>query len=252
MTQWAKRVFIGSTLLVAGLISADGPIPPPGAFSGAPGEGSCYNCHAGPSSVPTFTLSAEGKPWSSYVPGGPPVSLSLEVHHPSLPVYGFQLTLVADSSPSDPRPSAGLSGSPNYVAEQTDPFNRKLVSHWRPTPIGRWSFSWQPPTENLGPLSVYMGIVAANGDATTDGDAISMVRFTLLPTAPTALQAGNVAQLGGSFFLPEGSSVAHLYTLEGRYLRSYTGKGPHALPHKGIFLLQLDGGAFLRIANLSE
>lgn len=252
MTRWAKIGFIVSALLVADLISTEGPIPPPGAFSGAPGEGSCYNCHAGPSSAPAFTLSAEGKPWSSYVPGGPPVSLSLEVNHPLLPLYGFQLTIVADSNPSDLRPNVGLSGSLNLVAEQTGPANRKLVSHWRPTPVGRWSFTWQPPAENLGPLSVYMGIVAANGDATTDGDAISMVRLTLLPTAPTALQSGSISQLGGSFFLPEGSSVAHLYTLEGRYLLSYTGRGPHTFPSKGIFLLYLNGDTFLRIANLSE
>lgn len=173
-------------LLVAGAIAT--PIiyayeygPDPG-YSGAPGDNAsgciASGCHVGTpnSGGGSIKISLAGGA-TTYVPGGPPVTISVTVADSKMKGFGFQLSSRVDSSPKTTPAGLLTPGSDGYTqvlcADGSSPTatgcpaktgaTLEWVEHtqtgWNKsgaTPGSyTFSFSWTPPATNVGTVTLY-------------------------------------------------------------------------------------------------
>lgn len=188
---------------------------PPIARTGAPGEGTCAGCHGGASPDPSISLTENGQPLTSYIPGGAPITLTLTVSHPSLSRYGFQLTVLSSQTGQENVPNQGLStgGNPSIVL-QTGAGGRRYIAHQGVSNTGTWTFEWSPPATDVGPITWYIAANAANGNNSTSGDAPGTSTITINPDRSAALSAPISIRNGRLYLAPE--TYVILYTLDGK------------------------------------
>ncbi len=229
---------------------------PPVARTGAPFDnGSCRSCHSGGTPAPTITLLANGNPVGgtlSYQPGGGPLNMEVRVNHSTAAVGGFELTvatLPTASPANDTTPANGLSAGTGSVI-LTGTGGRKYLGHQGAQNFNSgqvsWSFTWTPPSTDMGTLRWYVAANAADGNGSTSGDATTAVTFDMPADVGTALSTQIEKEplywydpLGQTLTL-RGVVQAELYTLDGRRALTLRGEGPHAVGHlTGIYLLRL-------------
>ncbi|MCS6895885.1 MAG: hypothetical protein NZZ60_07050 [Bacteroidia bacterium] len=215
---------------------------PPVAHTGAPGEGSCADCHSGASPAPTITLTQAGQTPSTYTPGGPPITLTVSVSHPTLSRYGFQLTVLSNQSGQQNVPSQGLStGGANNITLQSSG-GRKYIAHAGVSSSGVWTFEWTPPATNIGDITWYIAANAVNRNGTTSGDATGTFSLTLSPQQSTSLSALGYIE-GRRIILPQEVKEATLYSLDGREIRRFSSGGVHEGNWRpGIYILRWHTG----------
>ncbi len=178
--------------------------------------------------------------------------MEVRIAHGSAAVGGFELTvatLPTASPANDATPANGLTagagttiltggGGRRYLAHQgAQSFSNGAVS---------WTFTWTPPTTDIGTLRWYIAASAANGNGTTTGDATATATFdmpsALSSTLPNPKDAAYLYQydpITQTLLLTQ-AERAELFTLEGRLALSLHGKGPHNLePLSGVHLLRL-------------
>lgn len=219
---------------------------PPISHTGAPGEGTCRHCHSGGTGQVTISLTESGGgALSTYTPGGPALTLSLNVSHSTASVYGFQLTVLSSQTGQENTPNQGLSttGGTGTVL-QTGSSGRNYLAHSGSSNTGTWTFTWTPPTTNVGPITWYIAANAANGNGTTSGDATGITSLTLQPDVPSALATAETRPfqlVGNTLHFSAPVTVATLYTLDGReILRWQAGEGPLTLSEKpALYLLRI-------------
>lgn len=188
---------------------------PPIARTGAPGEGTCAGCHGNASPPPTISLTQNGQPLTIYTPGGSPVTLTLTVSHPSLTLYGFQLTVLSAQPGQENVPNQGLStgGNPG-ITLQTGADGRRYIAHQGVSTTGTWTFEWTPPATDVGPITWYIAANAVNGNGSTSGDAPGTATITLNPDQSANLPVPISIQNGQLYLAPH--TEVTLYTLDGR------------------------------------
>jgi len=160
---------------------------PPAGHTGAPGESTCTNCHVGPTSGGTFTIT----PPQNYVPGQ---TYQIVVRHvnpdPSRMRWGFQLT-----------PLAGTTAAGTLIV--TDSLNTQIVGgvgrdYIEHTGAGThagiqntvaWNFNWTAPATDVGTVTFYAAGNQANGDGTSGGDRIITATATSQPMIPDPVSA---------------------------------------------------------------
>ncbi|MCX7606954.1 MAG: hypothetical protein N2170_06805 [Bacteroidia bacterium] len=217
---------------------------PPIGYTGAPGDnGTCRNCHSGGTGTTTLTLTQGGQPISTYVPGGSAMTLTVSVSNPSAQRYGFQLTAIGQAPGQENVPNQGLSTSGHVgVVLQTGSGGRKYVGHQNDSPTGQWTFTWTPPSVNVGTITWYVAGNAVNGNGSTSGDTPTSQTFSMQPDLTSAVVTSQPLPFqvkGHTICLSSAVAQAKLYSLEGRWVATYAGEGIYGLPGEGIFLLEL-------------
>lgn len=236
--------------LATGMSILGEPAQPPIGFTGAPGEGTCRNCHEGSVGGTIHLLDAAGRPLYLYTPGGGSYLITLEVSHPSARWYGFQATVIAEDDPADTLTGMGLISVSDSLSIQRGANGRRYINHRGFSSSGRWQFLWHPPAINRGPLTWYVSAISANGDGAVSGDASSSLRVTIQPDTATGLRQ---AYLWEGVLYIQAEAIVRIYSLDGRLLWSFSESGIHNVPDKGIFLMEVitrEGRVVRRVANL--
>lgn len=158
-------------------------------LSGAPGEGTCLNCHGdglnyGPGGV---QLTVEGG--SSYVPGQRQ-RVTVVITDPAARAWGFEAsprvssapqsagagTLVPVDSFTQLTPAAGTLRWITHTKQGTRPGTKGPVT---------FQFDWIPPATDVGPVDFYVAANAANGNGQNDfGDEVYASSTRLTAAAP--------------------------------------------------------------------
>ena len=154
-------------VLLVGMTILYSTVPPP-EKTGAPGEGTCYNCHfygALDSIVGSINIVFNDsinfyQPDSIY-------NVSITIEENTKKIFGFELT-VLDSS----KTKAGeiiITDSFNTYLNLTAANGRDYISHydaWDPQNTGQgnftWQFQWKAPAANVGSVKFYAAGVAAS------------------------------------------------------------------------------------------
>ena len=199
-----RLVLVGVTLLaVASWFLFDPPAPreawsfstqPPPAKTGAPGEGTCIDCHGGsPLNEAGGSVTIGGVP-ASYLPNQT-YTLTVTVMNPSQHRWGFELVPVRDSNNT----MAG-SFTNTTLFTTTQSFGGKdYISHTTINPgqdgtfagqtSGMWTFAWTAPGAGTGTVTLYAAGNAANGTGTNAGDKIYTTSVSATEGSTTAVDA---------------------------------------------------------------
>lgn len=157
---------------------------PPDGKTGAPGEGTCADCHSGGITVDGL-LKTHGLP-GRYGPGGNYI-ISVDLEDDGQQRWGFEITAIDSNGyavgefevwgeevqlSDNPEPSR------DYV-KQTE------IGTFEGTPDGpvRWRFRWIAPDSLIGKISFYLAAVAADGSYSPTGDFV----YTLSAVSDTCL-----------------------------------------------------------------
>jgi hypothetical protein len=146
---------------------------PPDEKTGAPGEGTCNDCHSG--SGGTTTITAPG----SYSIGDT-YTITVEVADGSASRWGFEV--VALDSNGDQAGTITITDSTNTQSSETA--GKTYVKHtstgtYAGTPnSGSWSFDWTPNAA-YGDVTFYAAGNAANNNGANTGDKISTTSETV-------------------------------------------------------------------------
>lgn len=183
-------VLTATTFLFVGyknLGSGDGSHPgtmsggAPSASTGAPSEKHCASsgCHsefAPNSGVAKLAVSLESNGIKEYEPGKTyPITVSIS--NPGIIRFGFQVVALKNTDNSNAGtiklldaertqilPGYGTIADRRYITYTYEGTN--AVSNG----YGEWSFEWTAPETNEGPITFYIGSIAANDDGTDEGD----------------------------------------------------------------------------------
>lgn len=137
---------------------------PPLGKTGAPGEGSCVDCHSGStlpaSGVVTFSFSGTN---NLYIPGQ---TYDITIGKSGSSKTGFQMTALDGSDvaagvfTAGTNSSTGSTGGRNYIRQSAS------------TGVDTWTFQWNAPTISAGDVTFYYALNEADGLAGSNGDQI--------------------------------------------------------------------------------
>lgn len=143
---------------------------PPASKTGAPGEATCTQCHAG-TAIPAnglvsvdFWGGAEYKTDSTY---------TVTVDAINGPKNGFEMTILDNNNDAAGSFTAGIGSS---VISQN---NRSYIRQSSSTGITNWTFSWTAPSTNMGNLTAYYVVNKSNNNGSTSGDSILIGQQTI-------------------------------------------------------------------------
>ncbi len=153
---------------------------PPAGHTGAPGEQTCAvsGCHTGSSENldPTkLSLASVATPSiaSGYTPGSI-YNMTVNMGTVQQPVKGFQVTALDQNNNG-----AGTFTLTNPNSTSLSSIgNRQYVGHNNANTTAAWTFRWQAPATNIGPVTFYLVGNGANGNASVAGDIIYRARYS--------------------------------------------------------------------------
>jgi hypothetical protein len=179
---------IGFLVLVSVVYSySGGPLP---GFTGAPGEGSCTECHDSFDSPNQGAGEVNIEAPSRYEEGQR-LTITVRVNQPGQQRWGFQITALT----VDGEQPAGqfLITDPEHTQLIPAENGRWYVEH---TDAGTfsgqrggasWTFDWIAPETDAGPVVLYAAGNAANGDGDRLGDWIYQTNVTVSPPSYPAV-----------------------------------------------------------------
>ena len=176
--------------------SADGP---EAGNSGAPGETDCTSCHGGTANSHGGSITAVFSSGSTYVPGGLPIEITVNVTDASNPSHGFQMSsrTVDNTQAGRFDPKQGFPGL--LVLCENDNLRqgicpggapREFIEHNAPR-TGTWTFLWTPPATNIGPVTFYLAGNAVDGNGNEFGDYVYTKTYTLTPQGTVTVTPEN-------------------------------------------------------------
>ncbi len=194
--KWLIKVFIilgvfGTSLWIgkSSMVVSNSSTPPAGK-TGAPGEGTCADCHSGGSLQTTDTVLIT---FYDTIPNPDTVVQSYEVGKTYRVVvqvnslwanrFGFEMTAL--DSLGNPAGSFVLLNPANTAIQTSG--GRQYVSHKNASSNNTWEFLWNAPTNQVGGVVFYFAVNFANNNGSTSGDAI-YVDNTVLPALPVSTQ----------------------------------------------------------------
>lgn len=253
-----KKKLLFSTFAIAGaLLLATNtyhsyPDNPPTGKTGAPGEGTCLDCHGGTSnsnsSSVTLTFSGTN---NTYEPGQT-YTITVDASA-GTSRYGFQAITLNGSNQmagsftvtDGARTQIRTSGSKAYVSHKQGGTgaNNQATS---------WSFDWTAPAAGTGDVTLYTSVLAANGNGGTSGDNLHLKSLTLIEATSTSVSELNETKSVLTLYPnptttafqvnQEFSSIA-IYNLNGQLLQQHKNFGTpitHNLP-TGLYKVVLGG-----------
>jgi hypothetical protein len=193
---WIKSAIVIAAIFVAivgftGLLpsanrveaSASGPTP---AHTGAPGENNCTECHTSfPVNSGTGSIAITGLP-ARYAPGQQ-IPVTVTVSQTDQVIYGFQLTAI-DLFGHEVGTYTLPTQVPMRLQTMTGIVNsseRIYVEHTNDGIVGTfgsntWTFTWNAPNHDAGPVRFYAAGNAANSDGSPGGDYIYTTSKTVM------------------------------------------------------------------------
>ena len=224
-----KTLIVAMILIMPTLIMAYSSGPPDGK-TGAPGEGTCHDCH---NSFPlnsgngglTITAPSEYSSGETY-------QITVQLADNGQSRWGFEFTPLNQGTITITDPTNTQSsnfGNNVYVKHTT-------VGTHNGTPDGpvSWTFDWTAPADPPAMITLYCAGNAANGNFNNLGDYIYTTSFTMnlavgieekntpLPNALSLSSYPNpfnaVANISYDLAEP-GSAIVGIYDINGRYVR---------------------------------
>ena len=156
--------------------------------TGAPGDKSyfCSDCHKDNTYSITLELTiadTNGVAVTSYFPGQTyQITLKIKPDGMTVPaVYGFQMIGLEDKT------NTPLNGFLNPVAgtQLTVLKNRQYAEHSKPSASNIFLINWKAPATNLGDVTFYTAMVAANNNGGNTGDKAIKTKITI-PSATSS------------------------------------------------------------------
>lgn len=166
-------------LLTSGLLSSGGS---PGGKTGSPGDGgqNCTQCHAGTPINQELGIVGSMGPLG-YEPGVQYQMIVVGIH-PGAERFGFEATAEdAQGNKVGTIMPLGLG-----LTQLTN--NNKAITHTLAgtIPINdtatAWTFQWTAPATEVGDITFYAAVNAANGNGSNSGDQIYLTSFTTSPS----------------------------------------------------------------------
>lgn len=149
----------------------------PDGLTGAPGEGTCIDCHGTfPLNSGSGGLSLAGLP-DSYVPGET-YTLTLTLADPDAARWGFALTALDDGGLR-----SGVLTVTDVGTQLSSGDGRDYLKHNSTgtapgtTDEKSWAFDWTAPVAGSGAVTMFVAGNAADHDFTSDGDRIYATSF---------------------------------------------------------------------------
>jgi hypothetical protein len=187
---------------------------PPPANTGAPGEGTCNDCHS------SFSINSQGGSVKlaglpqNYTPGMQ-YNLTVTVAQTNMMRWGFEITALTDDGSAagtfvitDTDKTQLITDNStgkvrNYVEHTLDGSQRGVKDS------ANFNFAWMAPASNIGNITFYLAGNAANGDGTMFGDAIYTTNIKISAVAlPTlaSIDPNNGPANGGTTVTLTGSN----------------------------------------------
>ena len=144
--------------------------------TGAPGEGTCAGCHSGGSYTGQILFEIGDEPITEYTPGETyTIAFTSDFNAPR---FGFSVTaLNANDEPAGDFTVLNDDNTSRAVAVN----NRQYIGHKNANDNNVWEFEWTAPATDVGNVTFYYVINAANGDGGTGGDYIELGTTSLAP-----------------------------------------------------------------------
>src|SRR5215471_16524180 len=221
------------------------PQQPPGTGTGNSKLGcASAQCHTslpagGPiNSVAGGSVTATFSGGSSYTPGGPPITITVNVSDPKNTRFGFQMSARLESNLATGQAGTFTVGDPNHQLVMCDDGSPRVPSRKCPFleyiehayPAGSqvsttpYTFTWTPPATNVGKVHFFVSGNAVNGDLKADAnDHVYTAEYILSPgtaPAPPVLTTGSLAN--GATYLPGGLVPGSWGQVKGTGLSSVT------------------------------
>ena len=199
--RWLKIIMASLAVFLIGNVVSDASGPSSG-YTGAPNENNCTSCHSGTSLVTSGTKwnrvrMSSNIPATGYLTDST-YTVTVTYAETGISKFGFQLTaLSSDSSKAagtfattDARTqknSGTVSGLTRNYIEHTATGNAKVA-----TDSTSWVFKWKAPSKNMGSVTFYINVNAADGNGSSSGDVIYGKSFKIsqsskLPVATARL-----------------------------------------------------------------
>jgi len=200
IAKLAKAGLIVGVAIMPGLLSGHSSNPAL-ALTGAPGEGTCVQCHNGPALVgPTVIF-----PSTTYTPGGPAVSWT--INSPG-GLGGFELSVRPDPDTAQ----AGTLTAGDATSDVAIQAGIQYARHF--ARAASWVVNWTPPATNIGSLTVFVVAVDANGQVYATKYALTPVvappqgTITASPSALTFNYGGTALATQSIQVVSSGVSIA--------------------------------------------
>ncbi len=155
---------------------------PPPARTGAPGEQTCFaiGCHQTASGAlieNSNQIEVQFPDGMEYAPG---MTQRLQVvnRDPQAEVVGFQLS-ARDSEQGQAGTLTPIDGATQVVSQGGIDY----IEHTAPRADAMFEFDWTPPDQDVGNITLWLAMNAANNNFNPSGDRIHLQNFTVQPTA---------------------------------------------------------------------
>lgn len=221
--KWIATAAFSAALLFISYNSFTYSSGPNAGLTNAPGESNCTSCHSGSLNSGSYlsALKLNGD-WDGggYLPDST-YTITIEHSQPNISRYGFQVTvldasnkqvgdLVNTNSRTQKR-TTSISGSTRQYITQTSGGTSKTGTN-----KVDWTFEWDAPSSNVGAVTFYVSLNAANGNNGTSGDTIYAQKFTiqpssLLPRAQITTNDTNICALSVASFKGGGTGSPSSY-----------------------------------------
>jgi len=192
----ATTFFLVIVLLTISAFRIGNPCDAPlvGGHTGAPGETSCTGCHGGTDNTgpANINFNIDG-PITVYNPGQV-YTITVSMAQTGIDKMGFAALALKDQNNTTIGTFSLIEpGRTRLFADG----NRDYVSH---TPcaadaaslgVNQWTFAWQAPMIDAGPITLYLGALAANHNHSTTGD-FSYTKSIQLSSISTLINENNL------------------------------------------------------------
>jgi hypothetical protein len=147
----------------------------PASKTGAPGEGTCTQCHSGSTMSATGVVSAvfDNGTTASYMPGQ---TYDISISSTGSATNGFQMTSLTSSNAAAGDFTSGINSS------LTTGGGKKYINHSASSGVSSWTFQWTAPNSNVGDVIFYYAYNKSNSNGSTSGDQIYLGNFTITPS----------------------------------------------------------------------
>ncbi len=257
-------LFILSLGLFAELISETNNSGGKFGYSGAPGSGTCNNCHIGeaPNAAPGKIMVESDIPASGYK-ANTTYNVTVKVVYPGRQLFGFNFKTTGGSL---------AAVSPSAVSISADKFEATHRSSAPPArDTGKFELKWTAPATGTGNVQIYVAGVAANGNGSNSGDNVYTANLTVtedlatnkddlfVTTQDLKIYPNPATDYCVVDFKTTGATDIILTDIQGKSVRVWEGVGTGTrIQHtidltnlaKGIYLLSVRQGAGRQTARL--